>query len=134
MLRPDISFIQTYRWFPSILQVLTIIRPETLVRWRRAGFRCYRCWKHCDGGAWSDAESSTVLDLGELRRYADEPASNFLKTNVSFRAGPPSYMLAAIAAENAKGRKLLIITTNLDTQRTVSWDMGPSLRSGPPRC
>jgi hypothetical protein len=26
-------FIQLYRWFPSILQVLTIIQPETLVRW-----------------------------------------------------------------------------------------------------
>jgi hypothetical protein len=35
--------IQLYRWFPSILQVLTIIRPETLVRWHRAGFRC--CWR-----------------------------------------------------------------------------------------
>src|ERR1700736_5525331 len=34
-------FIQLYRWFPSILQVLTIIRPETLVRWHRAGFRLY---------------------------------------------------------------------------------------------
>ena len=29
-------FVQLYRWFPSILQVLTIIRPETLVRWHRA--------------------------------------------------------------------------------------------------
>src|SRR5258707_5575430 len=38
-------FIQPYRWFPSILQVLTIIRPETLVRWHRAGFRCYWRWK-----------------------------------------------------------------------------------------
>ena len=37
-------FVQLYRWFPSILQVVTIIRPETLVRWHRAGFRCYwRC-------------------------------------------------------------------------------------------
>ena len=35
-------FIQLYRSFPSILQVLTIIRPETLVRWHRAGFR--QCW------------------------------------------------------------------------------------------
>jgi hypothetical protein len=25
-------FIQLYRWFPSILQVLTVIRPETLVQ------------------------------------------------------------------------------------------------------
>ena len=32
-------FIQLYRWFPAILKVLTIIRPETLVRWHRAGFR-----------------------------------------------------------------------------------------------
>ena len=38
-------FIQLYRWFPSIPQVLTIIRPETLVRWHRAGFRCYWRWK-----------------------------------------------------------------------------------------
>src|SRR3981189_2374336 len=170
-----------------------------------------------------DAASSTVLDLSELRSYADEPASMFLKTNVSSRTGPLSYlalsgggahgaygagvlngwsaagtrpefsavsgvstgaliapfaflgpvydatlrevytsgmaesllntpnivravfgsglfgnttlpelgaryigqdMLAAIAAENAKGRRLLVVTTNLDTQRTVIWDMG----------
>jgi hypothetical protein len=38
-------FIQLYRSFPSILQVLTIVRPETLVRWHRAGFRCYWHWK-----------------------------------------------------------------------------------------
>ena len=29
--------IELYRWFPSILQVLTIVRPETLVRWHGAG-------------------------------------------------------------------------------------------------
>src|SRR5713101_6695306 len=34
-------FIQLYRWSPSILKVLTIIRPEPLLRWHRAGFRCY---------------------------------------------------------------------------------------------
>jgi hypothetical protein len=38
-------FTQLYRWFPSILPVLTIIRPETLVRWHRAGFCCYWRWK-----------------------------------------------------------------------------------------
>src|SRR4249920_4033839 len=44
-------FVPLYRWFPSILQVLTIIRPETLVRWHRAGFRRYWRWKsHCRGG------------------------------------------------------------------------------------
>src|SRR4249919_3641659 len=44
-------FVQLYRWFPSILEVLTIIRPETLVRWHRAGFRRYWRWKsHRRGG------------------------------------------------------------------------------------
>jgi hypothetical protein len=37
--------VQWYRWFPTILEVLTMIRPETLVRWHRAGFRCYWRWK-----------------------------------------------------------------------------------------
>jgi hypothetical protein len=32
-------FIKLYRWFPAILQVLTIIRFETLVRWHKAGLR-----------------------------------------------------------------------------------------------
>ena len=34
-----------YRWFPSVLRAITIIRPETLVRWHRAGFRRYWRWK-----------------------------------------------------------------------------------------
>src|SRR5437016_14362130 len=38
-------FIQLYRWFPAILKAMTIIRPETLVRWHRAGFRRYWSWK-----------------------------------------------------------------------------------------
>jgi predicted acylesterase/phospholipase RssA len=33
-------------------------------------------------------------------------------------------MLATIAEEHAKGRDLLIVTTDLDTQRTAIWDMG----------
>ena len=37
--------VQMYRWFPSILEVITIVRPETLVRWHRAGFRRYWRWK-----------------------------------------------------------------------------------------
>ncbi len=38
-------FIQLYRWLPSILKALTIVRPETLLRWHRVGFRCYWRWK-----------------------------------------------------------------------------------------
>jgi hypothetical protein len=38
-------FVLLYRWFPSILRTMMIVQPETLVRWHRAGFRCYWRWK-----------------------------------------------------------------------------------------
>src|SRR5262249_17595407 len=38
-------FLQLYRWFPLIVKAMTTIRPETLVRWHRAGFRRYWRWK-----------------------------------------------------------------------------------------
>jgi hypothetical protein len=37
--------VQLYRWFPSVLKAITVVRPETLVRWHRAGFRRYWRWK-----------------------------------------------------------------------------------------
>jgi hypothetical protein len=49
--------VQLYRWFPSIRQVLTIVRPETLIRWHRLGFRCYRRWKSRSTGGRPRIES-----------------------------------------------------------------------------
>src|SRR3974390_1132754 len=50
-------FVQLYRWFPSIRQVLTIVRPETLIRWHQAGFRCYWRWKSRSTGGRPRIES-----------------------------------------------------------------------------
>ncbi len=41
--------------------------------------------------------------------------------------------LKEVAAEHAKGRRLLIATTNLDAQRPVIWDMGAIASSGHPK-
>jgi hypothetical protein len=38
-------FIQLYRWCPSVLKAMMITRPETLLRWHRAGLRRYWRWK-----------------------------------------------------------------------------------------
>jgi type II secretory pathway pseudopilin PulG len=62
-------FIQLYRWFPSILQVLTIIRPETLVRWHRAGFRRYWRWKvRSPGGPAADRDGPPRVDPADEHR------------------------------------------------------------------
>ena len=50
-------FVQLYRWFPSILQVVTILRPETLVRWHRDGFRRYWRWKSRSRGGRPQIET-----------------------------------------------------------------------------
>jgi hypothetical protein len=63
-------FIQLYRWFPSILNVLTIIWPETLVRWHRAGFRCYWRWKSRPRGGRPQIETDVVSENVIRRRFA----------------------------------------------------------------
>src|SRR5262245_14761648 len=45
--RPQLSntdrllFVWLYRWFPSVLSAIAILRPETIIRWHRAGFQSY---------------------------------------------------------------------------------------------
>ena len=56
-------FIQPYRWFPLILNVLTIIWPETLVRLHRAGFRRYSLAGGGGGGAGGGAAISSFFDI-----------------------------------------------------------------------
>jgi transposase InsO family protein len=38
-------FVWLYRLFPSVLNAVTIVQPETVIRWHRTGFRLYRRWK-----------------------------------------------------------------------------------------
>ena len=33
------------RLWPSLLDVVRVVQPETVLRWHRAGFRFYWCWK-----------------------------------------------------------------------------------------
>src|SRR6266478_177280 len=61
--------IQLYRWFPSILKVLTILRPKTLVRWHRAGFRSYRRWKSRPQGGRPQIDTELC---GLIRRISVE--------------------------------------------------------------
>src|SRR6478672_4653803 len=34
-------FVWVYRLFPSVLNAVTIVQPETVIRWHRTGFRLY---------------------------------------------------------------------------------------------
>src|SRR6202140_4278573 len=99
-------FVQLYRWFPSILQVLTIIRPETLLRWHRAGFRRHWRWKsqRRGGRPQIDAELRGLIRQmsmenllwgaprihGELLKLGFSVAQSTIATYMVKRRGPPS--------------------------------------------
>ena len=36
-------FVWLYRLFPSVLNAVTIVQPETVIRWHQKGFRL--CWR-----------------------------------------------------------------------------------------
>ena len=44
-------FVGLYRLFPKVCDALAIVKPDTIVRWHRAGFRSYWRWKSrpCSG-------------------------------------------------------------------------------------
>jgi transposase InsO family protein len=44
-------FVFLYRLFPSVLDAIAIVKPETVLRWHRAGFRAWWRWKsrNCGG-------------------------------------------------------------------------------------
>ena len=99
-------FVQMYRWFPSILKVVTIIEPETLVRWHRAGFRRYWRWKSRSRGGRPqiDVELRTLIRRmsienllwgaprihGELLKLGFELAQSSVAKYMVKHRGPPS--------------------------------------------
>jgi transposase InsO family protein len=98
--------IQLYRWFPSILWVLTIVRPETLVRWHRAGFRCYWRWKSRSSGGRPQIDTELRVLIrrisvenplwgaprihGELLKLGFEVAQSSVAKYMVKRREPPS--------------------------------------------
>ena len=99
-------FILMYRWFPSILEVLVIIRPETLVHWHRAGFRRYWRWKSRSQGGRPQIETDLRALIrrmsvenplwgaprihGELLKLGFEVAQSSVAKYMVKRRGPPS--------------------------------------------
>src|SRR6202165_1696976 len=99
-------FIQLYRWFPSILKVLTISPPVTLVRGHGAGFRCYWRWKSRPRGGRPQIDTELRVLIrrmsvenplwgaprihGELLKLGFEIAQSSVAKYMVKRRGPPS--------------------------------------------
>ena len=58
-------FVWLYRLFPSLLDAVTIVQPETVIRWHRKGFRLYWRWR-------SRSRGGRPRLSGEIRRLIRE--------------------------------------------------------------
>lgn len=84
------------------------------------------------GSAWDDRLTDAYVgghatELLSLRRLAPALGPSIFKgesLDALVETFVDQEMVEAVAVEHAKGRRLLIATTNLDSQRAVVWDLG----------
>ena len=128
-------FVQLYRWFPSILEVLTIIRSETLLRWHRAGFRRYWRWKSRGRGGRPQVQAELRALIrqmgvenplwgaprihGELLKLGFEVSQSSVAKYMVRRRGPPSQGWRAFLANHAPD----IAAMDLFVVPTIGFDL-----------
>src|SRR5215469_461743 len=99
-------FVGLYRLVPNAIKALTIVKPDTVIRWHRAGFRSYWRWKSRNRGGRPTVsleirrlirEMSIVNPLwgaprihGELLKLGIDVGQTSVAKYMARRRGPPS--------------------------------------------
>lgn len=110
-------FVWLYRLFPSVSRVMLIIRPDTLVRWHRAGIRRYWRWKSSGriDRPKIDYELRALIRRisaenplrgaprihGEALKFGFEAAQSTVAKRMVMRRGPPSQTWGTFLRDHA---------------------------------
>jgi transposase InsO family protein len=121
-----------YRLYPSLLDAIIIVQPETVIRWHRRGFRAYWRWKlrHVGGRPRIDAEVRALIRRmsrenplwgaprihGELLMLGIEVAESTVGRYMVRRRRPPSQGWKTFLRNHAAG----IASLDLFVVRTIS--------------
>ena len=120
-------FAGLYRLTPGVLDALKIVRPETVIRWHRAGFRAYWRWKSRP----RSGRPKTRLEIRQLIREIS-PANplwgaprihgELLKLGIDVgRTTVAKYMARGRRRRPKGGRHSFIITPTASRRSTYSW-------------
>ena len=128
-------FVWLYRCFPAILSAITVVKPETLIRWHRRGFRAYWRWKsrQCGGRPRIDREVRDLIRRmskenslwgaprihGELLMLGIEVAQSTVARYMFRRQGPPSQGWKTFLRNHTVG----IASIDLFVVRTISFEL-----------
>jgi hypothetical protein len=130
-----LTFVWLYRCFPAVLNAMTVVKPETVIRWHRRGFRAYWRWKtrRCDGRPRIDREIRDLIRRmskenplwgaprihGELLMLGIEVAQSTVARYMTRRQGPPSQGWKTFLRNHAAG----IASIDLFVVRTISFKL-----------
>jgi transposase InsO family protein len=112
-------FVVRYRLCPQVLKSLAIIKPHTVIRWHRTGFRAYWRWKSRARGGRPKLDAE-VRDLiremsranrlwgaprihGELLKLGIAVAQSTVAKNMARRRGPPAQAGKTFLRNHADG-------------------------------
>jgi transposase InsO family protein len=124
-----------YRLYPSLLDAIIIVQPETVLRWHRRGFRTYWRWKsrHVGGRPRVDSDIRALIRRmsrenplwgaprihGELLMLGIEVAESTVSRYMVRRRRPPSQGWKTFLRKHAAG----IASLDLFVVRTISFKL-----------
>ena len=119
-------FAGLYRLAPGVLDALKIVRPETVIRWHRAGFRAYWRWKSRPRGGRPktplEIVSSFARSVSPTHCGAHHGFMASFSSSASMSDKPP--LQSILRAEGDRrlkgGRRSLIITPTASRRWTHS--------------
>ncbi|WP_168201523.1 patatin-like phospholipase family protein [Phreatobacter aquaticus] len=83
--------------------------------------------------AYTEIDASQVFEFRGLAGLLGDGLASTAPLRKMVAGYIDERLLAEVAAEHRKGRRLIAITTNLDAQRPVLWNLGAIAASGDPR-
>jgi homeodomain-containing protein len=124
-----------YRLYPSLLDAIIIVQPETVIRWHRRGFRAYWHWKsrHVGGRPRLDSEIRALIRRmsrenplwgaprihGELLMLGIEVAESTIGRYMVRRRRPPSQGWQTFLRNHVAG----VASLDLFVVRTISFKL-----------
>ncbi|MET4518130.1 hypothetical protein [Bradyrhizobium sp. I1.7.5] len=126
-------FVGLYRLVPNTIKALTIVKPDTVIRWHRAGFRLYWRWKsrhRCGRPAVPLEIRRLIREMsianplwgaprihGELLKLGIEIGQTSVAKYMARRRGPPSQGWKTFLRNHADG----IVAIDLFVVPTISF-------------
>ena len=137
-----------YRLYPSLLDAIIVVKPETVIRWHRCGFRAYWRWKsrHVGGRPRIDSEIRALIRRmsrenplwgaprihGELLMLGIEVAESTVGRYMVRRRRPPSRGWKDFPAQSCRWHLLRWICSSYARSRSSCSTALVILRHAPP--